>query len=145
MHIDILNLLRTAHTFSAMYVNIHTVHTVQTYILCVCVCVCECVLIPWFLKTLHSVERDFLWVNPRFSTWHQSAQLVSRDVKTERMLSSHKLSAADFSFSLYKAVRPAVADQFLSQLSLLCSSRTRQVDQGGFIPRFQSTQRGTPL
>lgn len=62
MHIDILNLLRTAHTFSAMYVNIHTVHTVQTYILCVCVCVRarECVLIPWFLKTLHSVERDFL-------------------------------------------------------------------------------------
>lgn len=56
MHIDILNLLRTAHTFSAMYVNIHTV---QTYILCLYrVCVCE--LIPWFLKTLHSVERDFL-------------------------------------------------------------------------------------
>lgn len=45
MHIDILNLLRTAHTFSAMYVNIHTVHTVQTYILCLCVCVCACVYV----------------------------------------------------------------------------------------------------
>lgn len=64
MHKDILNLLRTA---AAMYVNIHTV---QTYILCVCVCVNSLVF-----KTLHSVERDFRQVNPRFSTWHQSAQL----------------------------------------------------------------------
>lgn len=43
MHIDILNLLRTAHTFSVMYVIIHTVQTYFVY-------VCACVLIPWFIK-----------------------------------------------------------------------------------------------
>lgn len=43
MHIDILNLLRTAHTFSAMYVNIQYKHTYFVY-------VCVCVLIPWFIK-----------------------------------------------------------------------------------------------
>lgn len=37
MHIDILNLVRTAHTCSAMYVNTHTVQT----------CLC---LFPWFIK-----------------------------------------------------------------------------------------------
>ncbi len=51
MHIDILNLLRTAHTSSAMYVNIHTVHTVQTHTYFVYVCVNSLVY-----KTLHSVE-----------------------------------------------------------------------------------------
>ena len=40
MHIDILNLVRTAHSLSAMYVNIDT----GTDILCVYV------LIPWFIK-----------------------------------------------------------------------------------------------
>lgn len=111
MHIDILNLLRTAHTFSAMYVNIHTVHTVQTYILCFHVCAHVCVN-SLVCKTLHSVERDFLQVNPRFSTWHQSARLEGRDRKTERMLLSHKSSTVDFSYLCMKLsvlLRPSLS------------------------------------
>lgn len=56
-----------------------------------CVCVNSLVF-----KTLHSVERDFLQVNPRFSTWHQSAQLECWDKKTERMLLSQKIERRRF-------------------------------------------------
>lgn len=35
------------------------------------------VFISLVYKTLHSVERDFLQANPRFSTWQQPALLQS--------------------------------------------------------------------
>lgn len=68
MHIDMLNLLWTAHTFSATYINIHTV---KTYILFMDVCVSVNSLV---FKTLRPVEGHLLSVNPRLtpvsSTWN---------------------------------------------------------------------------
>lgn len=64
MHIDILNLLRTSHTCSALYVTYST--NLHTFFKCLCVCV----KFLGFKKTLHLVEQ----VNPRFSTRRQQAQ-----------------------------------------------------------------------
>ena len=92
MHIDILDLLRTAHTFFFLctLTYIRYIQYKHTYCVCVCVCVCVC-FNSLVYETLHSVERDFLQANPRFSTWHQSTQLSRAEAEK-----SHKLSAVDF-------------------------------------------------
>lgn len=135
MHIDILIFLRTAHFLCTLHTYSTNIHTLF---------MCACVLIPWFLKTLHSVEWDFLLVNPRVSTWHQSAQVESWDRKSERMLSSEKSSTEDFHFPIFvwsclscwghsvsQSVKPPA---FLPPLQR--RTFTRQVDQA--LPLFQS-------
>lgn len=113
-------------------------HTYFVYL-----CKCVCVKFLGFWKTQHLVELDLLWVNPRFSTWHQSAHHKSWDRKTERMLLFPKSSTVSMFLSLYEAVRPSMTFvQFVSQLSLLISYLLQEI--GALPPLMQSILWRTP-
>lgn len=143
MHIDILNLLRTAHTFSAMYVNIHTVHTVQTYILCLCVCVRVCVNSLVFKNSTFSRVR---FPTSKSQILHlapvSSAREPRQKDREDDVVSWVEHGRFSVFPSLYKAVCPAAELRPVSQsVKSPWLLVTRQVE---LFPRFQWTPRRTP-